>query len=1737
MEFLKVLLKILFIIAMLLLMAVPFAMEYFTFHRDKENKITYKRFRVLVYTGIYFVAITIAMYLLKEFFIWLQAQNFMQWLIIRIAPTSRGIYCGKVLVAVLANFGIGMLFYLLSKLVRAGMKKRDIVNPKKKDGTYSWSQKLERKVIRFFHNETWFFVGSIAKYLGIALSVVYAGVFAIYLIPAVFQADWLPYDYVQSLFSAGYIYPTISLLVIWEIYFFLEGIRRLEAECPELLEQEEVQTKAPRVDLKKVDAEIRKQFADYYVCDVALSDALQEKLNSTEHHPLTHYIAQAVQSDSRNPQKPKEVYLDCTDRLVKDEKSLLINGGFFSEFSMYFLRYLSVIIARGDNVIFVCNSDDEIDTAYDYIVQGLSEISSLYCRGFSNGGVNFDDPIWRAVKVSGEHDVIQEASVDENNILVTSLSYLCSTRFENAHSRFITLTDVIVFVDTLKTVNTFNRQFAILNTRMKHITKRASVAAKNGREGDQYRARYLSRQVRYLCFDDTRTPGLDKVLKNMLAVEIDSVDAMNYNPDTLVRCYRYEGTPDENGRRICPQFFHSKEEMGAIMNMAVLCLAKGAGSVSVFADNVIPYNNIAESLAANMGQVAVKVDGTSIRINKRFYNPDAYSVILAMDSDNNLPAALRRYLSIVSDKPALVIIFSRPYMLRDYYYHGINTLWHSSQAERIPVEEGTRKDMAQRILIRANSGGISRREVLRLAAVVPQFEKDAAEGDVNAILRGVLEIYGETQEDRLNLFEYFEYASTHDFDETGKYVSEDRIFLRRKGRLFERLNGRDMVRMCVGEDELLLPMPRSRLTQNYITGQNLVHNGNIYAIQKIDTAAGRIFARLAVGGDNNEIYQYVQARSYHLEANADEIYRIFPTRHVMPEVKDGDVSVSDVYISVIRAPMEVVTKGYYMVDSHILSHTAPENRYQSISDPGDDELARQTYRRYGQITEPAYSSESILKGNHLISSAQGALMMTLRFTGEFGADRNKTMILAAAMLSEVLRSMFPSVADSIAVCPLIRGEFSDEEYERVLRAQPRIRVTGEHELFTNDDCELVIIEDCASDLGVVSVLMSAGDDILHTLFNPVFDYLNWYQQEEEKSEYLYFGLGHEPTCFDFASVYKLAKLLGDDRHDLRFVDMDTVVEYDVCDFCGKRYNRDGTVIELEDGRKMCTECARGIVGNNRKALKEHLNRARIYLESTYGITLDEDFEVCFESTEKIVNTLKQNPMLTGRGADVSLKSYLDARKKVHVEYDLPSVNLSELLVRELTVCWQRKHLPEIAEDWAEGHIALVAVQYLRFLNQNTLAATRTTYYESTDRISGEGYRKLVRALMENPQFRNNPFAYLLSMTGGGTGEEDKIIPPAPLITDTGDYGQPYTPQNPDRVLDGSVPYFYRPRLTAPQQAAYDTMVEGVRSHQAQVTVSGCSFEELELVADALRFDHPELFWFKTFSMLGDTITLLYGASEAEAAALQARIDEVIPKYLEGITDEMSAYDVAIRLHVRLIASVDYDTIALNKQKAEGGPAPDKIDYLRTICGVFLEGKAVCEGYARAIQYLLQKCGVECAEVAGNIRKENGEDGGGHAWNILKLDGEYYYLDTTWDDSSNTIQSVKKTDTGFSYFGITTEELTRTRAVDLCPIQMPVCTATKANYYYHNGLVLTAFDPEQIKAIAAAAAKGGQKFFTLKCPAKAVFDQTLDQLCSSGKACFDAIKAAGKVDKKINTSSYSYTYDKNIRTITVMFKYK
>ena len=105
------------------------------------------------------------------------------------------------------------------------------------------------------------------------------------------------------------------------------------------------------------------------------------------------------------------------------------------------------------------------------------------------------------------------------------------------------------------------------------------------------------------------------------------------------------------------------------------------------------------------------------------------------------------------------------------------------------------------------------------------------------------------------------------------------------------------------------------------------------------------------------------------------------------------------------------------------------------------------------------------------------------------------------------------------------------------------------------------------------------------------------------------------------------------------------------------------------------------------------------------------------------------------------------------------------------------------------------------------------------------------------------------------------------------------------------------------------------------------------------------------------------------------------------------YAKAVWLHDWLIDQMKYDS-SLKWSSAESA---------------FTRGLGTCQSYESAYSSLLTKAGIENAETRDTTD--------GHTWNAVKLDGEWYQIDATWDDSDNNWYGF---DQRHLYFGLTDE---------------------------------------------------------------------------------------------------------------------
>lgn len=103
-----------------------------------------------------------------------------------------------------------------------------------------------------------------------------------------------------------------------------------------------------------------------------------------------------------------------------------------------------------------------------------------------------------------------------------------------------------------------------------------------------------------------------------------------------------------------------------------------------------------------------------------------------------------------------------------------------------------------------------------------------------------------------------------------------------------------------------------------------------------------------------------------------------------------------------------------------------------------------------------------------------------------------------------------------------------------------------------------------------------------------------------------------------------------------------------------------------------------------------------------------------------------------------------------------------------------------------------------------------------------------------------------------------------------------------------------------------------------------------------------------------------------------------------------------------IASYDYaEEQAINRNQYDFHPKT------HSILGLLENGKIVCDGYAYALQYLLLREGIECLVIDGSTTANT--KSAKHAWNKVKVDGQWWNVDVCWTDIAGTSKYNFKTD--------------------------------------------------------------------------------------------------------------------------------
>lgn len=299
---------------------------------------------------------------------------------------------------------------------------------------------------------------------------------------------------------------------------------------------------------------------------------------------------------------------------------------------------------------------------------------------------------------------------------------------------------------------------------------------------------------------------------------------------------------------------------------------------------------------------------------------------------------------------------------------------------------------------------------------------------------------------------------------------------------------------------------------------------------------------------------------------------------------------------------------------------------------------------------------------------------------------------------------------------------------------------------------------------------------------------------------------------------------------------------------------------------------------------------------------------------------------------------------------------------------------------------------------------------------------------------------------------------------------------------------------------------------SDITISSLNADDVDRVFQLVMNDHPELFYVQGYSMSKYTtngvVTSIslsgkYTKTPEEKAAAETQIESYVNQCLQNAPKTGSDYEKVKYVYEYLVQHTEYDITAEDNQN---------------ICSVFIGGKSVCQGYAKATQYLLNQLDVDCTLVSGVVR-----NGDSHAWNLACVDGTWCYIDTTWGDASFLTNGQEGVSSGINYDYLCADDeiVNQTHQVKTT-LELPVCDSKDEYYYVKEGTYFTSFDEEQLQELFRQGYADGRETITIKCADDTVYQNMLLQLIEEERI-FDFLAQGGATKYMKIDESHTITF--------------
>lgn len=347
----------------------------------------------------------------------------------------------------------------------------------------------------------------------------------------------------------------------------------------------------------------------------------------------------------------------------------------------------------------------------------------------------------------------------------------------------------------------------------------------------------------------------------------------------------------------------------------------------------------------------------------------------------------------------------------------------------------------------------------------------------------------------------------------------------------------------------------------------------------------------------------------------------------------------------------------------------------------------------------------------------------------------------------------------------------------------------------------------------------------------------------------------------------------------------------------------------------------------------------------------------------------------------------------------------------------------------------------------------------------------------------------------------------------------------DTDTEGTSQEYYFGLLNEEEQRGYREMIDGIKARKKEFYLTIYDDDTVNKVYHAVLMDHPELFWVHNRKQVYKTtfsdanycmFSPGYSYTDEEMQEIQAAAENACQEVSTLLPEGAGDYEKAKTVYTYLIDNAEY-------QESEDD---------QSMAGIFWKKQAVCAGYAGAAQYLLEYLGVPCIYVEGSTAGSTE----GHAWNIITLNGEYYYFDATNGDQpefleGDAVQLAEHKTIIYDYLCPFPAEYEMTYTLSE-EFPVPKCTATAMNFYVLNQGCFDSYDYQEILAYCQMRLNNGAAVVRFKFSSQEAFDQAKAEWING-----DAIQEAARYYMTLYGMSqveYHYGILENLKTIYYMF---